>query len=69
MGWQVSPRLGIRDSAFILALRQASYLPLLSPGDNYSLPSLAHSVIVGMNEIMDEKALPALQREAVRSWI
>lgn len=52
-----------------MALRQASYLPLLSPGDNYSLPLLAHSVIVGMNEIMDEKALPALQREAVRLWI
>ena len=69
VGGQVSPWLGIRDSAFILALRQASYLPLLSPGDNYSLPLLAHSVIVGMNEIMDEKALPALQREAVRSWI
>lgn len=33
-GGQVSPWLGIRDSAFILALRQVTYLPILCPRGN-----------------------------------
>lgn len=32
-------------------------------------PQLAHSVTVGMNEIKDVEALPALQREAVYEQI
>lgn len=34
-------------------------------GDNYRLPSLTPSVLVGMNEINDVRALPALGREAL----
>lgn len=34
-------------------------------GDNYRLPSLAPGILVGMNEINDVRARPALGREAL----